>query len=133
MNHVMLDSDDGGNLDAMDTEMNWGGDGPGEFIPYGPSGGERDMSQVYSQTDLDDMMKRRKIMKAEKMMVQGEARRKIWVLGWRVPRTVAAVAISWQGDRANASSWKETRWTAYRRGQGDGGMGQGDENISYWA
>ena len=72
VNHVMLDSDDedGGNLDAMDTEMNFGGDGPGEFNPYGPSGGERDMSQVYSQrkTDLDDMIKRRKIMKAEKMM-----------------------------------------------------------------
>jgi hypothetical protein len=40
MNHVILDSDeeDGGNLDAMDTEMNFGGLDSGEVSPYGPSG-----------------------------------------------------------------------------------------------
>ncbi|KAI2491831.1 Nop14-like family [Fragilaria crotonensis] len=75
MNHVILDSDeeDGGNLDAMDTEMNFGGldDGSGEINPYKPSGGQHnDMSQVYSQkkNDLDEMIKRRKIMKAERLM-----------------------------------------------------------------
>jgi nucleolar protein 14 len=75
MNHVILDSDeeDGGNLDAMDTEMNFGGldDGSGEINPYKPSGGQHNnMSQVYSQkkNDLDEMIKRRKIMKAERLM-----------------------------------------------------------------
>ena len=73
MNHVILDSDeeDGGNLDAIDTEMNFGGLDSGEVNPYGPSGGQHsNMAQVYTQkkNDLDEMIKRRKMMKAEKLM-----------------------------------------------------------------
>lgn len=73
MNHVILDSDeeDGGNLDAMDTEMNFGGMDSGEINPYQPSGGNNNnMSQVYSQkkNDLDEMIKRRKILKAERLL-----------------------------------------------------------------
>lgn len=68
--HVMLSSDeeDGGDLDAIDTELHFGGL-TGQQNPYGPSNGRNDLTQVYSQrkNDLDDMIKRRKLMKAQKM------------------------------------------------------------------
>lgn len=76
--HVMLsdDEEDDGNLDALDTEMHFGGGsstGRGEYAAYGPTagstGGDMDMSQLYSQkkTELDDLIARRKLMKAERM------------------------------------------------------------------
>jgi Nop14-like family len=73
-NHIILDSDeeDAGNLDAMDTEMNFGGlDTDPQTNPYGPLGGKhKDLMQTYTQkkNDLDEMIKRRKLMKAEKLM-----------------------------------------------------------------
>ena len=74
----VLYSDDedehGGNLEAVDTELHFGGSGlssMGSSNPYGnstPNG--TDLSQLYGQTrksELDDMIARRKAMKAEKM------------------------------------------------------------------
>jgi hypothetical protein len=60
--HVILDSDeeDAGNLDAMDTEMNFGGLDAELSNPYGPLGGKhKDLMQTYTQkkNDLDEMIK----------------------------------------------------------------------------
>jgi nucleolar protein 14 len=72
LDHVILSSDeeDGGDLDAVDTELHFGGGSERSSNPYGPaSDGAADMAKLYSQrkTDLDDLIKRRKLMKAEKM------------------------------------------------------------------
>lgn len=76
-NHVILSDDEdggGGNLEAMDTELHFGG---GNLTskrnksnnPYGPSDTNMDLTQVYTQrkTELDDFIARRKIAKAEKL------------------------------------------------------------------
>jgi len=64
----------GGNLEAIDTELHFGGSGlasMGSSNPYGnstPTG--TDLSQLYGQTrktELDDLIARRKAMKAVKM------------------------------------------------------------------
>lgn len=64
------DEDDGGNLDAMDTALNFGGMGAGDSA-YGPSAGGSgaNMSENYTQRkkELDDMILRRKVMKAERI------------------------------------------------------------------
>jgi nucleolar protein 14 len=71
--HVILsdDEDDIGNLDAADTMMHFGGGGGGASSksPYGPSDGNLNVSNAYSsrKTELDDLIKRRKIIKAEKV------------------------------------------------------------------
>lgn len=74
---VMYSDDEdehGGNLEAVDTELHFGGSGlssMGSSNPYGhstPKG--TDLSQLYGQTrksELDDLIARRKAMKAEKM------------------------------------------------------------------
>jgi nucleolar protein 14 len=78
--HVILsdNDEDEGNLDAVDTEMHFGG---GMFArareqsAYGPSSGtDASMTQVYSQrkTELDDLIARRKILKAERMKSKEE-------------------------------------------------------------
>jgi nucleolar protein 14 len=67
------DEEDGGNLEAVDTELHFGGVGLSSTTdnPYGrtgPSG--TDLSQLYGQTrktELDDLIVRRKAMKAERM------------------------------------------------------------------
>jgi nucleolar protein 14 len=67
------DEDDGGNLEAVDTELHFGGSGltsTGASNPYGNAGATTDLSQLYGQTrktELDDLIARRKAMKAEKM------------------------------------------------------------------
>ena len=67
------DEDDGGQLDAMDTALHFGGMGGGnaEDAAYGPSAGGTgaSMAQNYSQrkTELDDLIMRRKVLKAERM------------------------------------------------------------------
>jgi nucleolar protein 14 len=74
----VLYSDDedehGGNLEAVDTELHFGGSGlssMGSSNPYGNSlATGTDLSQLYGQTrksELDDLIARRKAMKAEKM------------------------------------------------------------------
>jgi len=67
----------GGNLEAVDTELHFGGSGMssmGASNPYGAYGNSTptgtDLSQLYGQTrktELDDLIARRKAMKAEKM------------------------------------------------------------------
>ena len=64
----------GGNLEAVDTELHFGGSGfssMGSSNPYGNSlSTGTDLSKLYGQTrksELDDMIARRKAMKAEKM------------------------------------------------------------------
>jgi len=75
---VILSDDDedkyAGQLDRVDTEMHFGG---GTFNsrkgkndnPYGPSDGEIDMAKVYRsrKEELDDMIRRKKAQKAEKI------------------------------------------------------------------
>jgi nucleolar protein 14 len=68
------DEDDyGGNLEAVDTELHFGGKGLSSTPstnPYGGGGGNTDLSQLYGQTrktELDDLIARRKAVKAEKM------------------------------------------------------------------
>ncbi|KAL3938332.1 MAG: hypothetical protein SGARI_001782 [Bacillariaceae sp.] len=69
------DEEDGGNLEAIDTELHFGGSGlsntfGGAANPYGNSGTSTDLSQLYGQTrktELDDLIARRKAKKAEKM------------------------------------------------------------------
>ncbi len=64
----------GGNLEAVDTELHFGGSGlssMGSSNPYGNSlSTGTDLAQLYGQTrksELDDMIARRKAKKAEKM------------------------------------------------------------------
>lgn len=73
--HVMLsdsdeDDDDKGNLDALDTQLHFGGFRK-EASAYGPAdgGGGQDLVNVYSQrkTELDEMIHRRKVLKAERL------------------------------------------------------------------
>ena len=73
--HVILSSDDedGGNLEAEDTELHFGGMGStSNRNPYGPSSSSNDagISEVYSRrkTELDDLIAMRKSIKAEKML-----------------------------------------------------------------
>lgn len=66
------DEDDYGNLEAVDTELHFGGAGMRQPAnPYGGSS-DADLAQVYGQrkTELDDLIARRKTMKAEKMQVK---------------------------------------------------------------
>jgi len=68
------EDDHGGNLEAVDTELHFGGSGlssMGSSNPYGNSTASgADLSKLYGQTrktELDDLIARRKAMKAEKM------------------------------------------------------------------
>lgn len=65
---------DGGNLEAIDTELHFGGSGLAvSNNPYGAGPGTTDLSQLYGQTrktELDDLIARRKAMKAEKMQAK---------------------------------------------------------------
>ena len=66
------DDDDNGNLEAVDTELHFGGSAlTRSSNPYGGSS-PTDLSQVYSQrkTDLDDLIARRKVQKAERMQAK---------------------------------------------------------------
>lgn len=66
------DEDNNGNLEAVDTELHFGGAKFGQRAdPYGASSGA-DLSQVYSQrkTELDDLIARRKTLKAERMQLK---------------------------------------------------------------
>ncbi|VEU40901.1 unnamed protein product [Pseudo-nitzschia multistriata] len=74
---VMYSDDEGdesGNLEAVDTELHFGGSGMGSSNPYGNSmASGTDLSQLYGQTrktELDDLIARRKAMKAEKMQAK---------------------------------------------------------------
>jgi nucleolar protein 14 len=63
------DEDDNGQLEAGDTELHFGGAGIKQAAnPYGGSS-TTDLAQVYGQrkTELDDLIFRRKTLKAEKM------------------------------------------------------------------
>jgi nucleolar protein 14 len=75
-NHVMLsdEEDDEGNLDAVDTELHFGGGSFGTSSAYGPGADDTNMSQLYLQkkTDLDDLITRRKILKAERVRSKEE-------------------------------------------------------------
>ena len=75
--YVMLSDDEGGDLEAMDTELHFGG-GASEAKskrnipsnPYGPSSAvSTDLTQLYSRrkTELDDLIARRKLIKAERL------------------------------------------------------------------
>ena len=78
--HIILDSDeeDGGDLDAIDTEMNFGGgtNHHAPFNPYGPSDvnpSTTNMSHLHyaqKKNDLDEMIARRKRLKAERMFAK---------------------------------------------------------------
>jgi len=66
------DEDDNGQLEAGDTELHFGGAGMKQPVnPYGGSS-TSDLAQVYGQrkTELDDLILRRKTMKAEKMQAK---------------------------------------------------------------
>lgn len=66
------DEDDYGNLEAVDTELHFGGARMKQTLdPYGGSSGA-DLAQVYGQrkTELDDLIARRKTIKAEKMQAK---------------------------------------------------------------
>ena len=75
--HVMLsddEDDDNGQLDALDTLQHFGGGGAANRAaasnPYGPAGTSNgDLSSMYStrKMELDDLIHRRKVMKAERM------------------------------------------------------------------
>jgi nucleolar protein 14 len=68
------DEEDGGNLEAIDTELHFGGSGlTAPNNPYGAGSGTMDLSQLYGQTrktELDDLIARRKSLKAEKMQAK---------------------------------------------------------------
>ena len=71
---IYSDDEDGhGQLEAVDTELHFGGSGMSsrQVDPYGGSSSSN-LSQVYSQrkTELDDLIARRKLMKAERMQVK---------------------------------------------------------------
>lgn len=64
------EDDDNGNLEAIDTELHFGGAGMREASdPYGSGSMKDALSEVYGQrkTELDDLIARRKTIKAEKM------------------------------------------------------------------
>ncbi len=66
------DEDDYGNLEAVDTELHFGGAGMKQpENQYGDSS-NADLAQVYGQrkTELDDLISRRKNIKAEKMQAK---------------------------------------------------------------
>jgi nucleolar protein 14 len=66
------DEDDNGQLEAGDTELHFGGAGIKQAAnPYGGSA-TSDLAQVYGQrkTELDDLIIRRKTLKAEKMQAK---------------------------------------------------------------
>lgn len=68
---IYSDDEDGhGQLEAVDTELHFGGSGMSsrQVDPYGGSS-RSNLSQVYNQrkTELDDLIARRKLMKAERM------------------------------------------------------------------
>lgn len=66
------DEDDYGNLEAVDTELHFGGANFGQQAdPYGASS-SADLSQIYGQrkTELDDLIARRKMLKAERMQLK---------------------------------------------------------------
>ena len=66
---ILSDDEEEGNLDAVDTEMHFGGGSFGEANAYGPGTDATNMANAYSQrkTELDDLIVRRKIMKAERV------------------------------------------------------------------
>jgi nucleolar protein 14 len=70
---IYSDDEDGhGNLEAVDTELHFGGSGLAKPVdPYGGSSGAG-LAQVYShrKTELDDLIARRKVKKAERMHVK---------------------------------------------------------------
>lgn len=74
--HIMLsdDEDDEGNLDAVDTELHFGGGSFGKRSAYGPGADDTDMTQLYSQRklELDDLIARRKQLKAERVRSKEE-------------------------------------------------------------
>jgi len=67
------DEDGGGQLEAVDTELHFGGSGMSnrQADPYGGSSNSN-LSQVYNQrkTELDDLIARRRVMKAERMQAK---------------------------------------------------------------
>eukprot|EP00934_Nitzschia_sp_Nitz4_P002546 Nitzschia sp. Nitz4//scaffold110_size71422//46618//49986//NITZ4_005878-RA/size71422-augustus-gene-0.13-mRNA-1//1//CDS//3329533101//2536//frame0 len=66
------DEEDYGNLEAIDTQLHFGGSGMTDTSnPYGASAAA-DLSQMYGQrkTELDDLIARRKAIKAEKMQAK---------------------------------------------------------------
>lgn len=74
--HVILsDSEEEGNLDALDTEMHFGGgsfERRSQYSAYGPTDSKNNnnnMTLLYAQkkTELDDLIARRKLMKAERI------------------------------------------------------------------
>lgn len=69
------DEDDYGQLEAVDTELHFGGSGLSsrKADPYGGSS-NAGLSQIYGQrkTELDDLIARRKVQKAERMHVKEE-------------------------------------------------------------
>jgi nucleolar protein 14 len=74
---IYSDDDDdngGGNLESIDTELHFGGSGlTVSHNPYGAGHGTADLSQLYGQTrktELDDLIARRKAIKAEKMQAR---------------------------------------------------------------
>lgn len=73
---ILSDDEEEGNLDAVDTEFHFGGGSLNQSSnPYGPSGGgDTSMTQLYSQrkTELDDLIARRKILKAERVKSKEE-------------------------------------------------------------
>ncbi|CAJ1965900.1 unnamed protein product [Cylindrotheca closterium] len=71
---IYSDDEDGhGQLEAVDTELHFGGSGMSnrQADPYGGSSNSN-LSQVYNQrkTELDDLIARRKVMKAERMQAK---------------------------------------------------------------
>lgn len=67
------DEDDKGDLEAVDTELHFGGEGISakHSDPYGGSS-SADLSQVYGQrkTELDELIARRKVLKAERIQAK---------------------------------------------------------------
>jgi nucleolar protein 14 len=69
------DANDNGALEAVDTELHFGGAGMSSFPnnPYGASGANANLAQVYGEqrkTELEDLIARRKHRKAERMKVK---------------------------------------------------------------
>lgn len=78
--HVILSDteEDYGDLEKLDTDLHFGGGSLGVHQsnnPYGPAGASNpSLSQVYEQrkTELDDLILRRKILKAERQQAKGD-------------------------------------------------------------
>ena len=80
--HVMLSDDEedemGGDLDALDTELHFGGGGGGksssgrEASIYGAAALSMSTQYTQKKTDLDDLIMRRKILKAERQKSKEE-------------------------------------------------------------